>query len=81
MVLLGVYDGGLVNGPGRRPRQPPSRRGCAPTSAESSLLANGTLRPQVAARFPLEQVAAVMQLAESRTAIGKVVLVPTVPGA
>lgn len=41
-----------------------------------ALLADGTLQPQVAARFPLEQAAAALELAESHSAVGKVVLVP-----
>jgi NADPH:quinone reductase-like Zn-dependent oxidoreductase len=41
-----------------------------------ALLAEGSLRPQVAARVPLEQVANAMRLAESGTVTGKVVLVP-----
>jgi NADPH:quinone reductase-like Zn-dependent oxidoreductase len=42
----------------------------------TTLLAKGVLRPQIAARFPLDQITAAMKLAESRTAYGKVVLVP-----
>jgi NADPH:quinone reductase-like Zn-dependent oxidoreductase len=42
----------------------------------TTLLASGVLTPQIAARFPLSQVTAAMKLAESRTAYGKVVLVP-----
>lgn len=41
-----------------------------------ALLAQGSLRAQVAARVPLEQVADAMRLAESGTVTGKVVLVP-----
>ena len=41
-----------------------------------ALLADGTLTAQVAARFPLSAVHAAMELAESHTALGKVVLVP-----
>jgi NADPH:quinone reductase-like Zn-dependent oxidoreductase len=41
-----------------------------------ALLAEGGLRPQVAARVPLEQVADAVRLAESGTVTGKVVLVP-----
>jgi NADPH:quinone reductase-like Zn-dependent oxidoreductase len=41
------------------------------------LLAHGTLTAQVAARFPLTQAAAAVELAESGTVTGKVVLVPT----
>lgn len=40
------------------------------------LLARGVLRPQIAARFPLEETAAAMALAESGTVVGKVVIVP-----
>ncbi|HEX8609305.1 MAG TPA: zinc-binding dehydrogenase, partial [Pedobacter sp.] len=42
----------------------------------TTLLANGALKPQIAAHFPLSQITAAMKLAESRTAYGKVVLVP-----
>jgi NADPH:quinone reductase-like Zn-dependent oxidoreductase len=42
----------------------------------TTLLANGLLKPQIAARFPLNQITAAMELAESRTAYGKVVLIP-----
>ncbi|MGY4537033.1 2-desacetyl-2-hydroxyethyl bacteriochlorophyllide A dehydrogenase [Mucilaginibacter sp. UYNi724] len=42
----------------------------------TTLLANGMLKPQIAARFPLTDITAAMKLAESRTAYGKVVLVP-----
>lgn len=42
----------------------------------TTLLASGVLKPQIAARFPLAQITAAMKLAESRTAYGKVVLVP-----
>lgn len=41
-----------------------------------ALLAQGILKPNIAARFPLEQAAEAMTLAESRTVYGKVVLVP-----
>ncbi len=40
-----------------------------------ALLADGSLRPQVAARVPLEQVADAVRLAESGTVTGKVVLI------
>jgi NADPH:quinone reductase-like Zn-dependent oxidoreductase len=40
------------------------------------LLSTGVLTPQVAARIPLAEAAEAMVVAESRTAIGKVVLVP-----
>ncbi|ULH17789.1 medium chain dehydrogenase/reductase family protein (plasmid) [Deinococcus sp. KNUC1210] len=40
------------------------------------LLAQGTIRPQIAARFPLQEVSRAMELAESRTVLGKVILLP-----
>jgi NADPH:quinone reductase-like Zn-dependent oxidoreductase len=40
------------------------------------LLARGSVIPKIAARFPLEQIRAAMELAESRTAYGKVILLP-----
>lgn len=42
----------------------------------TTLLASGVLKPQIAARFPLAQIIDAMKLAESRTAYGKVVIVP-----
>jgi NADPH:quinone reductase-like Zn-dependent oxidoreductase len=42
----------------------------------TDLLANGILKPQIAARFSLTQITVAMQMAESRTAYGKVVIVP-----
>ncbi len=42
----------------------------------TTLLSSGVLKPQIAACFPLSQITAAMKLAESRTAYGKVVLVP-----
>lgn len=42
----------------------------------TALLASGVLKPQIAARFSLNQITAAMQMAESRTAYGKVVIVP-----
>ena len=41
-----------------------------------ALLADGTLRPQVAAQLPLAEASAAMRLAESGTVAGKVVLIP-----
>ncbi|WP_219731983.1 medium chain dehydrogenase/reductase family protein [Glaciihabitans sp. INWT7] len=41
-----------------------------------SLLADGTIQANVAARFPLEQVSTAFALAESRTLNGKVILLP-----
>ncbi|WP_225726361.1 MULTISPECIES: medium chain dehydrogenase/reductase family protein [unclassified Nocardia] len=40
------------------------------------LVAEGALIPQIAARFPLAATAAALALAESRTVLGKVVIVP-----
>ncbi|MFJ4841524.1 medium chain dehydrogenase/reductase family protein [Streptomyces sp. NPDC088746] len=40
------------------------------------LLADGSLTPQIAARFPLADTASALALAESRTVIGKVVILP-----
>jgi NADPH:quinone reductase-like Zn-dependent oxidoreductase len=40
------------------------------------LLAKGELHPHVAATFPLSQAVEALQLAESRTVVGKVVLLP-----
>lgn len=42
----------------------------------TTLLASGVLKPQIAGRFPLARIADAMKLAESRTAYGKVVIVP-----
>ena len=41
-----------------------------------ALLADGTLTANIAARFPLEDAAAALALAESRTVNGKVILLP-----
>ncbi len=40
------------------------------------LLADGTLEPRIAGRFPLEEAAAALAFAEARTVTGKVVLLP-----
>ncbi|CAM5674937.1 NADPH:quinone reductase OS=Streptomyces antimycoticus OX=68175 GN=qor_2 PE=4 SV=1 [Streptomyces antimycoticus] len=40
------------------------------------LVANGVLTPQIAAQIPLRDAASALALAESRTVIGKVILVP-----
>ncbi|MFJ6855623.1 medium chain dehydrogenase/reductase family protein [Streptomyces sp. NPDC091271] len=40
------------------------------------LLADGSIAPQIAARFPLTDTASALTLAESRTVIGKVVILP-----
>jgi NADPH2:quinone reductase len=45
-------------------------------SAVLGLLADGVLRPRIAARMPLTEIRAAVELAESRTIVGKVVLVP-----
>jgi NADPH:quinone reductase-like Zn-dependent oxidoreductase len=45
-------------------------------SSVFSLLSQGFLTPQVAARIPLAEASRAMALAESRTVYGKVVLVP-----
>ncbi|MFE3738615.1 medium chain dehydrogenase/reductase family protein [Streptomyces sp. NPDC059134] len=42
------------------------------------LVADGSVVPQIAARFPLTGTVAAMELAESRTVAGKVVIVPEV---
>lgn len=41
-----------------------------------ALLRDGVLTPQVAARLPLAEVAAAVELAESHTVVGKVILEP-----
>ncbi|MFT2815611.1 medium chain dehydrogenase/reductase family protein [Leifsonia sp. A12D58] len=41
-----------------------------------ALLADGTIKANIAARFPLEEAAAALTLAESRTLNGKVILLP-----
>jgi NADPH:quinone reductase-like Zn-dependent oxidoreductase len=43
------------------------------------LTADGTLKPQIAARIPLERTADALRLAESRTVLGKVVIVGGAP--
>jgi NADPH:quinone reductase-like Zn-dependent oxidoreductase len=43
-------------------------------SAIIGLLRKGVLKPQIAARFPLKNIAEAMELAESRTTYGKIVL-------
>jgi NADPH:quinone reductase-like Zn-dependent oxidoreductase len=45
-------------------------------TAVLDLLAAGVLTAQIAARLPLSEVRAAMELAESHTAYGKVVLIP-----
>ncbi|HST81446.1 MAG TPA: medium chain dehydrogenase/reductase family protein [Kineosporiaceae bacterium] len=46
-------------------------------TAVLGLLADGVLTPQIAARLPLSAAAEAMTLAESRTAYGKIILLPT----
>jgi NADPH:quinone reductase-like Zn-dependent oxidoreductase len=65
-----VWGGHLV-----RPRRFRARL-AQDLTAVLALLADGTLRPQVAARMPLTEIHAAVRLAESRTIVGKVVLVP-----
>jgi NADPH:quinone reductase-like Zn-dependent oxidoreductase len=48
----------------------------ADLSSVFSLLAEGAITPHVAARMPLAEAGAALSLAESRTAYGKVVLIP-----
>jgi NADPH:quinone reductase-like Zn-dependent oxidoreductase len=52
------------------------RRLASDLSSVFSLLAEGAITPHVAARMPLAEAGTAMTLAESRTAYGKVVLVP-----
>jgi NADPH:quinone reductase-like Zn-dependent oxidoreductase len=43
------------------------------------LIADGMLEPQIAARIPLRRTADALRLAESRTVLGKVVIVGDTP--
>jgi NADPH:quinone reductase-like Zn-dependent oxidoreductase len=52
------------------------RRLAADLSSVLALLDQGAITPQVAARFPLREAGTAMELAESKTVRGKVVLVP-----
>lgn len=67
------YDfwGGMLVNPARAKRQ---RR--ADLAKVFALLAAGAIKPIVAGRFPLHQAVAALELAESRTVFGKVVIVP-----
>ncbi len=65
-----VWSGHLV-----RPRRFRTRLQADLTTV-FGLLADGTLTAQVAARIPLTEAIRAMELAESHTALGKVVLVP-----
>ena len=62
---------------GRRRREQFQARLREDLTAVFALLEQGVLTAQVAARLPLEQAAAALELAESRTVVGKVVLLPT----
>lgn len=59
----------------RRPARFQARQRTA-FAAVAELLGAGALVPQIAARFPLDEVAQALALAESRTVAGKVVLLP-----
>lgn len=48
----------------------------ADMSTVFTLLADGTLHPQIAARLPLSRIREAVELAESHSIVGKVVLVP-----
>jgi NADPH:quinone reductase-like Zn-dependent oxidoreductase len=61
---------------GRRRRDRFQARLRADLTAMFGLLEQGVLRPQVAARLPLDRAAEAMALAESGTVVGKVVLTP-----
>jgi NADPH:quinone reductase-like Zn-dependent oxidoreductase len=61
---------------GRRRRDRFQARLRADLTAVFGLLEQGVLRPQVAARLPLDRAAEAMALAESGTVVGKVVLTP-----
>lgn len=65
-----VWSGHLI-----RPRRFRTRLH-ADLTAVFGLLADGTLTAQVAARIPLTEATRAMELAESHTALGKVVLIP-----
>jgi NADPH2:quinone reductase len=52
------------------------KRQHADLTAVLNLLADGALTAQIAARFPLVEAAAALELAESRTTSGKVILLP-----
>ncbi|WP_432570993.1 medium chain dehydrogenase/reductase family protein [Kineococcus sp. SYSU DK005] len=59
----------------RRPRRFHARQQHA-FARVTALLGEGVLQPQVAARLPLQRAAEALELAESRTVAGKVVLLP-----
>jgi NADPH:quinone reductase-like Zn-dependent oxidoreductase len=69
----GFYD--VWGGKRLRPRRFRRRRH-EDLAAVFALLADGTLRPQIAARMPLTDIRAAVELAESHTIVGKVVLIP-----
>ena len=62
------------------PRPPPESAASTPIIGTHlfGLLRDGALTAKIAARYPLAEVAAAMELAESsgRTALGKIILVP-----
>ncbi|RKT09555.1 NADPH:quinone reductase-like Zn-dependent oxidoreductase [Streptomyces sp. 1114.5] len=62
---------------GRRRPEAFRRRLGADLTQVLRLLADGVLTPQIAARIPLGEAAAALELAESRTVAGKVVIVPS----
>ncbi|MBL1119821.1 zinc-binding dehydrogenase [Streptomyces sp. 110] len=61
---------------GRRRRTEFQRRLAEDLTEVLRLVADGVLTPQIAAEIPLSDAASALALAESRTVIGKVVLVP-----
>lgn len=61
---------------GRRNRRRFNERQQEALTNVLTLVSEGAIRPQVAARFPLSEIVSAVELAESRTAAGKVVLVP-----
>ncbi|HEY0998817.1 MAG TPA: zinc-binding dehydrogenase [Streptosporangiaceae bacterium] len=72
-----------TSGPARESRTQPSGKPSGPRIRADlthlfGLLSDGTLTAKIAARYPLTEVAAAIELAESsgRTALGKIILVP-----
>ena len=61
---------------GKRRRRSFQRRQSADLTQVLDLLADGTLSAQIAARIPLVEAARALELAESHTVTGKVVLIP-----
>ena len=64
--------------PGSAKREAFRARLCTDLTHLFGLLRDGVLTAKIAARYPLAEVAAAMELAESsgRTALGKIILVP-----